>query len=300
MILFMKKFLVRLTTFICIILLEFSTTALLLLLPLQYTVSKKSIKELMMNYSVSSDENDIFMDAIRANLKPLYKESEALGIEDEVIQEMMETKEVKEFVADITSDIIDYVFTGEEKELFTKEDLKKVAILAIDQINKEAETKITEVQKQEILDALSENSDAYLESMPKVSKMEERLSQEEKEALHMVRFLFSKTIKIYLGITLGVSLLGIILLKRKEAKWLKTSAIVILTSSMITLLGTLLLKGGNSLLFREEAVYVYQLFEKMIQTTLFVASFVAFSMILLLILYHFLINKKKDTAVTTT
>jgi len=296
----MKKFLVRLTTFICIILLEFSTTALLLLLPLQYTVSKKSIKELMMNYSVSSDENDIFMDAIRANLKPLYKESEALGIEDEVIQEMMETKEVKEFVADITSDIIDYVFIGEEKELFTEEDLKKVAILAIDQINKEAETKITEVQKQEILDALSENSDAYLESMPKVSKMEERLSQEEKEALHMVRFLFSKTIKIYLGITLGVSLLGIILLKRKEAKWLKTSAIVILTSSMITLLGTLLLKGGNSLLFREEAVYVYQLFEKMIQTTLFVASFVAFSMILLLILYHFLINKKKDTAVTTT
>lgn len=296
----MKKFLVRLTTFICIILLEFSTTALLLLLSLQYTVSKKSIKELMMNYSVSSDENDIFMDAIRANLKPLYKESEALGIEDEVIQEMMETKEVKEFVADITSDIIDYVFIGEEKELFTEEDLKKVAILAIDQINKEAETKITEVQKQEILDALSENSDAYLESMPKVSKMEERLSQEEKEALHMVRFLFSKTIKIYLGITLGVSLLGIILLKRKEAKWLKTSAIVILTSSMITLLGTLLLKGGNSLLFREEAVYVYQLFEKMIQTTLFVASFVAFSMILLLILYHFLINKKKDTAVTTT
>lgn len=294
----MRKFFIKLGVVVFILLLELSTTALLFLVPLRLTVSKKSMKEFVMNYMENMGEDDIFMEAATASLKPLYKESQALGIEEEAIQKIIKTEEVRELVADITSDMVAYIFTGEEKETFTEEDLQRVASIAIDKINQETPYQITEGQKQEILDALQRNTESYLESMPKVQTLEESLSSEEKDALHLVRVLFSTKLVISLIFVMITSMGGIILLKWKEKKWIKTGATTLLISSMITLLGTLLFQGINQLVFREEALYVFYLFQKMIQQSFLLAGSVAISMIIILILYKvFCLSKKERTAV---
>lgn len=294
----MRKFFMKLGVVVFILLLELSTTALLFLVPLRLTVSRKSMKEFVMNYTENMGEDDIFMEAATTSLKPLYKESQALGIEEDAIQKIIKTEEVRELVADITSDMVAYIFTGEEKETFTEEDLQRIASIAIDKINQETPYQITEGQKQEILDALQRNTESYLESMPKVQALEESLSSEEKDALHLVRVLFSTKLVISLSIVMITSMGGIILLKWKEKKWIKTGATTLLISSMITLLGTFLFQQINQLVFREEALYVFYLFQKMIQQIFLLAGSVAISMIIILILYKvFCLNKKERAAV---
>lgn len=294
----MRKFFMKLGVVVFILLLELSTTALLFLVPLRLTVSRKSMKEFVMNYTENMGEDDIFMEAATTSLKPLYKESQALGIEEDAIQKIIKTEEVRELVAYIISDMVAYIFTGEEKETFTEEDLQRIASIAIDKINQETPYQITEGQKQEILDALQRNTESYLESMPKVQALEESLSSEEKDALHLVRVLFSTKLVISLSIVMITSMGGIILLKWKEKKWIKTGATTLLISSMITLLGTFLFQQINQLVFREEALYVFYLFQKMIQQIFLLAGSVAISMIIILILYKvFCLNKKERAAV---
>lgn len=291
-----KKFLKGLSLTICVVIL-FSTTILFInLFSISNTVKKKQINNIVthLNLEQMAEESPSFRQTLDEVLEPIYEETRPLGIEDEAILKIMNTEEVKELTAHISSNMIDHILTGKDQKLISKDELHNLVAESINTINQNTDYKIDESKKNQLLDIVDQKADEYMDLVPNTSTITKDLNTENQETLQLLRFLVGTKLKIYLIIAGIISMIGIILLKRKEQKWLQWSFVSIMIASIGSLLefGFILLL--NNVLFRLDFPYIFYIFERLAKCGLGLSSSMILITILSLIIYH-LVHKKELT-----
>ena len=292
------KFLKGLVLTILVIILFISTYALLILFPVKNAVGKNSIKELITNLEIEKmvDDNPEFEQTFNEMFEPILEETKELGIDEEIIVKIMDSKEVKNFLGDLTSNVVDYVLTGENQKLITTENIEELVITAINDINESGIYKITEKQKTAVLDSVQKYADEFQDLIPDTQVVEESLSVEDQEVLNIIRFVLGDTLITILLISALVSFVGLIALKFKQAKWVKYIAIPMLISSLISGITYVILKVANNMVINDEYIYITNIFNKGINTGIILSFSICVLMIVALIVYG--ITTKRKTSST--
>ena len=291
----MKKFLNALSTTILVIILLISTTALLILLPFKNIIKGSVVKEIISNLKIEKmvEENPDFKQTVNEVFEPILIETNKLGIDDDVIIKIIDSKEVKDLMGDITSNIIQYAVTGENQKIITNEDINTMVNDAINQINSNGYYKISDDQKNEILNIADQKAIEYQEIISDTSEIYQQATKENKDVLNNLRFILGNKLITYLIIIILMSILLIVPLKWKKSKWIKYCSVTILVSSILNCSLTLLYLIGNNLLFKLEYPYIYDIINKIINFSFILSISTFIIMTIILIIYH-IINKKKN------
>ena len=281
----MKKFLKGLALTILTIVLFLSTTLLLLLIPLKHTINKNVVKDMISSLEiekmVTEDEN--FKSAVDEVFAPIYEETRQLGIDDEVVIKIMDSKEVKNLIGGVTGNIVDYVITGKNQKLITTENIEDLLSTAMDDIDASGYYKFSEKERDRVLNAVKNEVDELQEYMPDTKVIENTLNKDDMKYLNSIRFVLGNELMMYTILIMAISILSIIALEYKKAKW---NAITILMSSIFTSVITLILLIINNALFRLDYQYIYNIFSKTISFSLILSSSILALMIITLIIYH--------------
>ena len=289
----MKKFLKGFALTILTIVLFLSTTVLLLLIPLKYTINKNVVKDMISSLEiekmVAEDEN--FKSAVDEVFAPIYEETRQFGIDDEVVVKIMDSKEVKNLIGGVTGNIVDYVITGKNQKLITIENIEDLVSTAMDDIDESGYYKFSEKERDSVLNAVKNEVDNLQEYMPDTKVIEDTLNQEDMKYLNIIRFILGNELMMYTILIIAISIISILVLEYKKAKWIKWNAITILISSIFTSIITVLLIIANNALFRLDYQYIYNIFSMTINFSLILSLSILTLMIIILIIYHIYCKK---------
>ncbi len=293
----MKKFLKGLALTILTLILFLSATVLLLLIPLKYTINKNVVKDMISSLKiekmVTEDEN--FKSAVDEVFEPIYEETRQLGIDDEVVVKIMDSKEVKNLIGGVTGNIVDYLITGKEQKLITTENIEELVSTAMDDIDESGYYKFKEEERENVLNVVKQNVDELQEYMPDAKVIEGVLNKDDMKTLNTIRFILGNELMMYTIIIMVVSILGILALQYKKAKWIKWNAITILISSILTSIITILLLIANNVLFRLDYQYIYNILSKSISFSLILSLSILAFMIVALIIYRIYNKRSKNS-----
>ena len=293
----MKKFLKGLALTILTLILFLSATVLLLLIPLKYTINKNVVKDMISSLEiekmVTEDEN--FKSAVDEVFEPIYEETRQLGIDDEVVVKIMDSKEVKNLIGGVTGNIVDYLITGKEQKLITTENIEELVSTAMDDIDESGYYKFKEEERENVLNVVKQNVDELQEYMPDAKVIEGVLNKDDMKTLNTIRFILGNELMMYTIIIMVVSILGILALQYKKAKWIKWNAITILISSILTSIITILLLIANNVLFRLDYQYIYNILSKSISFSLILSLSILAFMIVALIIYRIYNKRSKNS-----
>lgn len=297
------KFLKGLGVSILTLILFVSATSILFLLPLRGAVSKENIKETITKVDIEKliKENPQVQEDVNEAFGPLYDTAAEFGISEDVVNKILNSDEVKGLMGDFTGNILDYVLTGKDQKIISNNQIEDMVSDAIDKINESGYYEFKDEEKEEILGVVKDTVNEYQEFIPDTSVFDEALESEPevKTVIKTARIVVSDKLLTYLFIALGVSILGLLGLKFKEGKWIKQSAITILTSAITITIGTLLLSSlGN--LISDEVSLVTSIIHSTLNKSLTISITTMIVMIFVLILYaivHKNILKNKDEVV---
>ncbi len=291
------KFLKGLVLTILVIMLFVSTLGLLILFPIKSAVGKNSIKDLISNLNIEQmvEENPEFEQTINEMFEPIFTETEELGIDEEIIVKIMDSQEVKNLIGDLTSNVVDYVLTGENQKLITTENITDLVTTAIDDINKSGIYEITEKQKTSVVDSVQKYADEFQDLVPDTQVVEESLTAEDQEVLNIIRFVLGDTLITILLVSTLISIAGLVALKFKQARCLKYIAIPTLVSSLIAGFTYVILKIANNMTASAEYLYITDIFNKGINMGMILSFSICALMIIALVVYG-ITNKRKASS----
>ncbi len=291
----MKKFLKALGVWISSLALFISSFWLIILLPIKYVTNPSTITNMFKSVDIESlvSEDKELHDTVSEVLEPIITDAEKLGIKEDTIIKIVNSKEIKGMIAGVTGNLVDYTLTGQKYELISIDQIKDLVNDAIDVINESGYYEISNKEKESILNIITEERENIEEIIPDTNIIEEKIPNDYKEILSIVRFVFSKKLVIYLTSIFLISLLGIVILKWKEAKWLKNSAITILMSSLVILLSFTLLIVGSKILVTHNT-YIVKIIQNIFKYNLITSAVISVVMFIIIIAYN-IWHKKKMT-----
>ncbi len=144
-----------------------------------------------------------------------YIVAEYYGVSSDVIDEMVNDNAIKQFFGMTAGNITDYVINGTENTVLTSEDFNKILDDNIDEWIKKSNIEVTEEQKEQFLDTVKSQSGQIIDNLPTTSVIADKL---EITKLDEIQKIFSDQSKIIIGLLLVISLILIMILKRKECK----------------------------------------------------------------------------------
>lgn len=175
------------------------------------TVEKVSLVELSKEQTPQAKQVKKMMDT-------LYKKASTYGIDEKTVNSIIESDSVKAYVGDIAASLSEYVLTGKEGKILTKEEFNRMFEKNIDSILDNSSLDITEKEKQEFKEFVEENSDDIIESIPTVEQIALEVPA---QGLQSLRVFFSPNLKIGAIVGIVLSSILIIFLSLKNKKWLK-------------------------------------------------------------------------------
>lgn len=297
------KFLKGLGVSILTLILFVSATSILFLLPLRGAVSKQNIKETITKVDIEKliKENPQVQEDVNEAFSPLYDTAAEYGISKDVVNKILNSDEVKGLMGDFTGNILDYIFTGKDQKIISNLEIDGLVSDALDKINESGYYEFKEEEKEKILGVVKDTVNNYQELIPDTSVFDEALENdpEVKTVIKTARIVISDKLLTCLFIALGISILGLLGLKFKEGKWIKQSAITILTSAITITSGTLLLSSFGNLI-SDEVSLVTSIINSTLNKSLTLSITTMIIMIFILILYaiihkSMLKNKKEVT-----
>ncbi len=284
----MKKFLSIIISLILILILAF----LIILLPLNNLLKKDNVKRIVNNIQIEEqiEQDENFAKVIDKIFEPLYIEAKKYNISDKYIIKIMDSEEVKNLIGSITSNIIDYVITGNDQKIISNIDINNVISNSIDKINRNYLI-FTEENKQNILQIVDKKINEYQDIIPNTKEVEENLNSNTLKILNVMRSLFASKLIIFLIVTVIILTLVIILLNLEKFKWLKYIGVNLFIASLISLLGNILI----NLIIKNNYNYLYDLlgsnfpFNISLSVSLILLSF-------LMLTIYYLFNKKSQNS----
>ncbi len=278
---------------VAVTLLFLTTMALFILIPIKHSVGKNSLQHILNEISVGdiiADSPEIH-EEIKETLKPIIEETAAFGIDDAVIEDtivkIVDSPAIKGVVASVTSNIIDYALTGQEHKIITSADVTTIVDTTVDSINESnLGIEIDDATRDKLNQTISEHMADIEEYIPDVSTLDIGLSTEEQNTLNVIHFLLSNNFVIILAVIALASVLAIVLIKQKEARFIKWVAIPLLITSGIALMISIILYFGVKMVLPPELNSIYPIFGGIVNNYLGYSGITFVLMIIALIGYH--------------
>ena len=290
----MKKFFRGLGLTILSTILFISSFLILLMMPLRRTISTNFIKEVVTSINVEQivTENPDLKKQINESLEPIYEVTREVGLDDEVIIKILNMKEVKELVGDVTNNILQATLTGKDQKLITKDNINEILSDAIADINKSSLYEIKPETKDKVLEVVNEGVDEFQKFIPDTNMIIKEIPKKDQEILKVVQYILSSKFMIILVSIIISSILLIILLEKGKIKWLKISSIVILVSSSLSILVTGIISFANLSIVKKDYSYIYNVVNKLTNYSYLLSISVVIITIICLVIYH---NLKKSS-----
>ena len=290
----MKKFFRGLGLTILSTILFISSFLILLMMPLRRTISTNFIKEVVTSINVEQivTENPDLKKQIDESLEPIYEVTREVGLDDEVIIKILNMKEVKELVGDVTNNILQATLTGKDQKLITKDNINEILSDAIADINKSSLYEIKPETKDKVLEVVNEGVDEFQKFIPDTNMIIKEIPKKDQEILKVVQYILSSKFMIILVSIIISSILLIILLEKGKIKWLKISSIVILVSSSLSILVTGIISFANLSIVKKDYSYIYNVVNKLTNYSYLLSISVVIITIICLVIYH---NLKKSS-----
>ncbi len=290
----MKKFFKILAMIILGLVLFINFTVLLFLIPLRNTFKENVIKEMINSINIEKEvmNSPELKESVDEVLEPVYEITREVGLNDEVVLKLLDTKEVKDFIGDISSNVYNALITGESQKLINIENIERIVSNAIDDINETGLYEIKNSTKKEIIDFVKEEATNYEDLIPDTDIVLNELSKEDKQVLDMVRFILSNEfLTIVSLITLGAFFL-IILLNLAEWKWIKVVSIITLISSILGFGVTSLVLGVNAYYLKDLYSFIYGWINKYVNLNYITFGITFVISIIILIVYSIILKRK--------
>ncbi len=288
------KILKNIALVILVIVLFLGSFSLITLFTVKHTVSKDSIKDMIVSTDVEKiiKENPELESSLKDSLKEVYDTLEELNINEDIVLKVLNSSEVKGLVGDVTGKVAEYFLEGKNQKLIDADNITSIIGGVMDDINETKLYNFTEKEKNDILDSIKKGIEDNEELLPDTSILEDTLTEEEQQDLEVVRFIFSGELFTYILIGSLIAFGLIVVLSLKKAKWIKITSSTILASGTLMAILMLVLLVGTKLLGTEYS-YVVDIIKMMPIFGLKVAVVIIILMIAILIAYH-LINKHKN------
>ena len=290
----MKRFLKGLGLVILNIILFVAISSLLLLLPIRKVVAEDTIKDIILDFDIESavNNNDDVKNEVKNLFKPIYDEAKEIGIDEEVVNKLINSKEVKELIGTATGNIIESALTGKNKKIISDNDIEKLINKAFENINKNSEHKLSKTEQDKILNAVKENINIIQEAIPDNTLIEDNLNSNQKSNLKIVRFILSDKLLFYILGIIIIAILGILILDFKKGKWIKDIAITTLISASLSLIATVIITLLSKILLKD-ARTIMNIAKRFLNFSLVLSIVILVIMILILISYVILKKKKE-------
>ncbi len=288
------KILKNIALVILVIALFLESFSLITLFTIKHTVSKDSIKDMIVSTDVEKiiKENPELESSLKDSLKEVYDTLEELNINEDIVLKVLNSSEVKGLVGDVTGKVAEYFLEGKDQKLIDADNITSIIGGVMDDINETKLYNFTEKEKNDILDSIKKGIEDNEEFLPDTSILEDTLTEEEQQDLEVVRFIFGGELFTYILIDSLITFGLIVVLSLKKAKWVKITSSTILASGTLMVILMLALLVGTKLIGTEYS-YVVDIIKMMPIFGLKVAIVIIILMIAILIIYH-LINKHKN------
>ena len=288
------KILKNIALVILVIVLFLGSFSLITLFTIKHTVSKDSIKDMIVSTDVEKiiKENPELESSLKDSLKEVYDTLEELNINEDIVLKVLNSSEVKGLVGDVMGKVAEYFLEGKDQKLIDADNITSIIGGVMDDINETKLYNFTEKEKNDILDSIKKGIEENEEFLPDTSILEDTLTEEEQQDLEIVRFIFGGELFTYILVGSLIAFGLIVVLSLKKAKWVKITSSTILVSGTLMAILMLILLVGTKLLGIEYS-YVVDIIKMMPIFGLKVAGVIIILMIAILIAYH-LINKHKN------
>ncbi len=288
------KILKNIALVILVIVLFLGSFSLITLFTIKHTVSKDSIKDMIVSTDVEKiiKENPELESSLKDSLKEVYDTLEELNINEDIVLKVLNSSEVKGLVGDVTGKVAEYFLEGKDQKLIDADNITSIIGGVMDDINETKLYNFTEKEKNDILDSIKKGIEENEELLPDTSILEDTLTEEEQQDLEILRFIFGGELFTYILVGSLITFGLIVVLSLKKAKWVKITSSTILASGTLMAILMLILLVGTKLLGTEYS-YVVDIIKMMPIFGLKVAVVIIILMIAILVTYH-LINKHKN------
>lgn len=219
-----------------------------------------------------------------------YIVAEYYGVSSDVIDEMVNDDAVKEFFGVMAGNVTDYIVNGTDSKALTSEDFNKILDNNIDRWIKKSGVKVTDSQKEDFLKTVKSQSGQIIDSLPTASAIADKL---ELSNLDEIRVIFNEQTKIVLSVLLLISLALIIILKRKDFRFIVYIGYAALVSGIMTIgIGLISNDLITMVLMRSDVFLDVSTFGNMLSKQFLITGAVLIGIALVSYIVHLLIKKK--------
>lgn len=169
--------------------------------------------------------------ALSSVIDDVYATAEEYGISDKLVDTVIDSKAMKEALGKAAGNVTDYVVNGVETPILTTDDLYKVAEDNIDDWIKESGIEVTDNQKDKILEGSKEFIPIVVDNLPTSAE----LATDYESEVDAVQTVFSNQVKVILVVVSIILTIILIILGRKNMKWLANLGTSLLVGGLITL-----------------------------------------------------------------
>ena len=169
--------------------------------------------------------------ALSSVIDDVYATAEEYGISDKLVDTVIDSKAMKEALGKAAGNVTDYVVNGVETPILTTDDLYKVAEDNIDDWIKESGIEVTDNQKDKILEGSKEFIPIVVDNLPTSAE----LATDYESEVDFVQTFFSNQVKVILVVTSIILTILLIILGRKNMRWLANLGTSLLVGGLITL-----------------------------------------------------------------
>lgn len=169
--------------------------------------------------------------ALSSVIDDVYATAEEYGISDKLVDTVIDSKAMKEALGKAAGNVTDYVVNGVETPILTTDDLYKVAEDNIDDWIKESGIEVTDNQKDKILEGSKEFIPIVVDNLPTSSE----LAADYESEVDAVQTVFSNQVKVILVVVSIILTIILIILGRKNMRWLANLGTSLLVGGLITL-----------------------------------------------------------------
>ena len=169
--------------------------------------------------------------ALSSVIDDVYATAEEYGISDKLVDTVIDSKAMKEALGKAAGNVTDYVVNGVETPILTTDDLYKVAEDNIDDWIKDSGIEVTDNQKDKILEGSKEFIPIVVDNLPTSSE----LAADYESEVDFVQTFFSNQVKVILVVVSIILTILLIILGRKNMRWLANLGTSLLVGGLITL-----------------------------------------------------------------
>ena len=169
--------------------------------------------------------------ALSSVIDDVYATAEEYGISDKLVDTVIDSKAMKEALGKAAGNVTDYVVNGVETPILTTDDLYKVAKDNIDDWIKESGIEVTDNQKDKILEGSKEFIPIVVDNLPTSAE----LATDYESEVDFVQTFFSNQVKVILVVISIILTILLIILGRKNMRWLANLGTSLLVGGLITL-----------------------------------------------------------------